>query len=565
MFQQKEITDRLFLDDLKGDMALNRYKWKEAGQAIPMLEQQIKDDPANLRARYDHILSLREKERMEEVIKQFELVSRMTKTLPFWVTESVADAYLYLEKPKEALTYYKITLKKEPPDMFNTLMGIFYIYQELRDWEHAEEAWDKVEELLATRKRLKKWRRLEAVEARGWYLTYQDKLQEAQEYFYEYLKQAGMNSAFRTGLAHVYLWRGWPRKALEQFRIANNYNPKDVAAQNGVVLALNKLNYKREARILAEKLRKKYPTKKHVLDTYETLQVEEMHESLTETKFINEDPGSEEYWVKSTLKEPIIPIFKLFQEVIWQETTDDTSEGKEDFEWKRAGLGYEWIVVPQLIWKQAFTFDFEKMEEYGYYSILTWLPTDPLKITAGYDSFRLDIPLRARSKGVEGESAFWDVFYHESELRHYGISSGYNWYDDGNLNSFYKLYYDQSVLNMPDLKLRLGGELYYSRNRKTHVDYFSPAHDLSFVLTPSLHWIHFFRYDKKVRSSIYSRIGFYKQHKYDYSTIGGVTYEQLIRLSKTFEFRWNVSWDRKVYDGDSTDVWGGYCALRKNF
>ena len=120
-------------------------------------------------------------------------------------------------------------------------------------------------------------------------------------------------------------------------------------------------------------------------------------------------------------------------------------------------------------------------------------------------------------------------------------------------------------MNTPDFKIRLGGEIYHSRNRKTHVDYFSPSHDFSFLITPTFHWIHFLRYDKKFRSSLYPRIGFYKQHKYDCHTIGGVTYEQLIRLSKTFEFTWNVSWDRKIYDGDSTDVWGGFCAFRKNF
>lgn len=562
--QQKNIKDEQFISALKGDMVLDRLKWKEAEKAIPMLEQQLEDDPANFRARCDYIVALRQKERMKEVVEQFEVAKRMAKPLPYWVTEAMADASLYLERPKEALEFYKITLKNKPADTFNPLMGLFYTYQELRDWKNAERTWEKIEELLKT-KRLKKWMRLEAVGAKGWYLAYKDKLKEAQDYFESYLKQAGMNPSFRTGLGHVYIWRGWYRRALEELKIAYNIYPKDAATQNGMVLALNELNYKKEARSLAEKLYKKYPTKKHVQDTYELLQVEDMNEFHTETKFIDEDPGSREYRVKSTLKEPIVPTFKLFQEVVWQETAEETTEGKEEFEWKRAGLGYEWIVVPQLIWKQAFTFDYQKMEEYGYYTILTWLPTDHLKITAGYDSFYLDIPIKARAKGIEGESAFWDVFYHESDLRNYGIASGYNYFDDGNLNSFYKLYYDQSVLNTPDFKIRLGGEIYHARNRKTHVDYFSPEHDLSFVIQPTLHWIHFLRYDKKYRSSLYCRIGFYKQHKYDYHTIGGATFEQLIRLSKTFEFTWNVSWDRKVYDGESTDVWGGFCAFRKSF
>ncbi len=503
---------------------------------------------------------------MREALEQYEILQDMDREIPYWALNAAADACLYLEKPKQAVALYKECLDRRPPDPFNPLMGLFYAYQDLRDWEHAGQTWKRIDERLQSGRELHKWQRPEAVSAQGWYLVYRDELREAEDYFESYVNQAGMNTSFRAGLGHTYLLRGWPRKALEEFRIAHAIYPKDVDVETGTILALNELNYKEEARAEAAKLLRMFPTNKHVLDTHEMLQVEDMHEFSTETDFLEENEGATEYRIKSTLKETLHPLFKLYQEVVWQETSEeDTPEGKQEFEWKRAGIGHEWIVLPQLVWKQAVTFDFEEFDELGYYTTLSWRPTDRLSLDAGYDSFYLDIPLRARAKGIEGESTFLNVHFHQSDERYFGAGTGYIWYDDGNLNTYYRLYGDQSVLNTPDFKIRLGAELYHSRNRESHKDYFSPSHDLSLTLTPTLHWIHLLRYDKEVRSSIYPRLGAYRQNTYACHTIGGATYEQLIRLSKTFELTWAVSWDRKIYDGESTNVWGGYLRFKKSF
>lgn len=560
-----DLGDDQFVTDLKGDRILDALRWNESDQALPLVEEQLRDNPENLRARYDYIIALKERKRMKEVLDQYEDVIERTSEIPYWVDLAVADAYMFLEQPDHACEFYKRSIEKGPHDLLGGLLGLFYSYQELRDWSNADATWDKIDRVLQTDKKIKKWQRVEAASAYGWYLAYQDKLNEAQEYFDSYVSQAAMNSSFRGGLGHVYLWRGWPRKALEEFKIAHNIYPKDMDVQTGTVVALNELNYKNEARSLADQLYKEYPSKKHVLDTKEMLEVEDMNELLIEAQFIDEDPGAQEYWVKTTVTEPILPTFKLYQEIIWQEARDDTSEGKDKYDWNRLGLGSEWIVIPQLVWRQALTFDYQEMEDFGYYTTLFWKPLDQLGITGGFNSFNLDIPIRARATGVEGESAFWDVRYRQNELRFFGASGGGNWYDDGNLNSYYKLYYDQNVLSTPDFKIRIGAEVYHSRNKKSDVDYFSPQHDLSFSLTPTLEWIHFSRYDKQFVSRLYPRMGFYKQHKYVPHTIGGITYEQLLRTSKTFELLWNVGWDRKIYDGDSSNVWRGFVTLKKKF
>ncbi len=557
------ITEQEFIEYLTTDLTLPRIKWAQHDKAIISLEAMLRENPANTRARYDYIVALRNKERMPEVLDQFRLLEHDLVVLPYFVTEAVADAYLYLEQPKKALYYYELSYNKKPEFPFYTLMGLFYTYQELRWWKQAEQMWREIRAFMATHQQLSPWIRLEAFQARGWYFAYQDRLKEAQHYFTPMLKKAGMNSATRTALGYVYLWRGWPRLSLEEFKIAQNVDIKEFSAniQNGIVLALNQLNYKNEARELAGKLFKEFPRNKHVQDVVETLQVEDMNEFWIEGKFVNESPGATEYWIRSSLSEPIIPTFRLFQEFVWQETSDDG----EDFHWNRAGLGCEWIVLPQLIWKQAVNYDYEDTDDFGYYSIITWLPTDHLKITAGYDSFMLDIPIRARAEGVEGENAYLDVYYHESDLRYYGATFNINWLDDGNRGTSLTLYYDQNVVNLPDFKIRCGIEGNYSANSKQNVDYFSPLEGYTLVLNQTFHYIHYHRDDRKFRSSLYTREGFYLQHGFHSYAIYGITYEQTFDVSKSFAIVWHVAWDRKIYDGDSTHVWSGFFGLRKNF
>jgi biofilm PGA synthesis protein PgaA len=396
---------------------------------------------------------------------------------------------------------------------------------------------------------------------RGWYLIYRDQLAEAGKYFPPFIQTAGMASAFRMGQAHAYLWSGRPRLALEEFRILENTDPEYVAAVNGLAATLNQLNYKKEARELAGKLYDRFPTNIHIRDTYETFKVEDMYQISLTARFISEHPGAQEYWIVSRLTEPVTPTFKLFQEIVWQKAQDDLNKAY----WNRAGVGAEWIVFPELTWRQAITLDYPHVRDWGYYTSIRWWPTDPLRFTLNYDSFSMDIPLRARAQGIEGQSASLHINYYESDLRNYGIFSGVSRFSDKNQYTYGKAYFDQNVYNHPDFKIRLGGELYYGSYRNQDVAYFSPADELSVIAKAGFYLTHYQRYDQKFLSALYPRLGFYKQNGFGSYPVGGLTYEQVVETSKTFSLIWNISWDRKIYDGESTSVWSGSFNVRKNF
>lgn len=584
-FFAQGIKDQELHDLLEGHKAVDHIRWEQTKEAAHILEKQLAANPQNLRARYDYIIALRDQGRMEEVLAQFAQIKSTNQEIPPWVLEAAADAYLTLKKPDKALVYYDKALALEL--RFKSLLGRFYALQDLREWKKAEQALLEVENFLK-KERPESWAKVERVpqegwflpyserlkqtleyyescfgylEAKGWFLLRQDKLKEAEKFFESYLQKAGLSSDFRNGLAHTYLAQGKPRRALEEFKIIENIDPLSLKAGNGLALTLNTLNYKKEARQLVQRLWQQDPANKHIQNTKETFRVEDMGNIYGEGGFISENPGAKEYWAKLRLTEPVIPTFKLFQELLWQEAKEDDSS----FTWNRAALGAEWIVFPELIWKQAATFDYQKMRDWGYATTLTFWPSDPLRLTAGFDSFSTAIPVRARAAGVEGKNAYLNIHYLESDLRYYGATLGNDWFSDDNQRVYGQLYYDQNILNRPDFKIRLGGEIYYGGYQKTDVPYFSPAEEFSFQINAGFHWLPYLFYEKEVRSSLYGRIGMYKQRDYSFYLIGGLTYEMGIRISRTFSLQGSISWDQKVYDGNSTGVWSVLLSLSKSF
>lgn len=549
------------VDDIHTNMAVNRIRWSHKQAACQGLEEVLQHSPANVRARGDYVVALRSANMMPETLAQYRQLSGRT---PSYVIQSAADASLYLEETEQALKLYEATLEREPEYPLQALLGRVYCLQELRRWRQADRAWKQLDDYLAAHPRgIDVWDRLEAHLAHGWYRAYRDDLQGAQGFFTGFLQDAGMNSTCRSALSYVSLWRGWPRRALQEFRIAQQLDFKafDPGIQTGLAKTLNALNRKSEARALAGTLSRTYPRDRSVLELVEELMVEDMNEVFLEGRFVSESPGADEYWLRASLTEPLTPEVRIFQEILWQEV----SESSDRFEWNRVGLGCEWIVAPELLWRQAVSFDYDDRDEFGYLSELVWQPTDHIRLMTGLNTYRLDIPLRARAAGLDGESFYVDAMYRQSELRHVGAALDLNWLDDGNRGSGATLYYDQSLWNGADVKLRGGFRFGYWTNSRQDVDYFSPKKGFTFQLTQTLHVLHLSRHDKRFRSSLYAREGFYSQHRYATEAIYGLTYEQTIDFSKKTALVWNTAWDRKIYDGDSTHVWSGYFGFRQSF
>ena len=163
--------------------------------------------------------------------------------------------------------------------------------------------------------------------------------------------------------------------------------------------------------------------------------------------------------------------------------------------------------MPELIWWQGLNFDYSNGDDFGLDTRLMWWPTDPLRITAGFNSFSLSVPIRARVQGITADSAYLDVLYLESDLREYGAAASTQWFSDNNVYIAGTARYDQNVYLTPDLKVRGGFALGVGTYSKQDVDYYSPQYEWSALLTSAIQWVNCIRYEKKWMSAVYLRAG----------------------------------------------------------
>jgi hypothetical protein len=160
-----------------------------------------------------------------------------------------------------------------------------------------------------------------------------------------------------------------------------------------------------------------------------------------------------------------------------------------------------------------------------------------------------------------------NMHYHESDLREYSLILLGNWLSDGNFNRAAVLRFEQSVINRPGWKFRIGPEFYYGRYSKSQnaVDYFSPLFEYSILLKPIVQIPHYDMYDRSFTSFIYADVGAYRQHSFRFYPIGGFTYGQEFKASKSFGLKWRAGYGARVYDGRYTNVLELLLTLNKYF
>ena len=551
----REFPDALeFQDSIKGDMAVDRINWKEPKEGISLLSPLVKKRE-NLRYRFDYLTALVENNQMEEAVEDYETLVKNGVSPPPWTLDKVAEAYLYLEEPYKALELYDEALKAYP-DSFNGRMGKFYTLQEIREWDEARKMLDDLDQdtpkvLGQGKKARPNWPKLETVLARGWLFADEDRLSEAEEFFHNLYERAPANTGIRNGLAHVHLWRGWPRKALKEFRIIDTLDPKYLKAQTGKITALNELAFKEDAREEADRLLSTHPKDKDVQRLCRQLEVEEMRELVTKFEITDEEGGSEDISAEITLYEPLSLYTTLYGTLLWQKTWEDSLSRY----FRRAGIGIKHIFNSSWSLKQQFSVNYDDGGDFGSLTQVNFYPDDYWSFNLSYDSFTTDIPMRARVYDIEGDKSDLTMTYRESEWRSYHISLSHSGFSDDNNRQSALLGYEQGLWVKNNWKMRLFLDLYMSRNSRDDVPYFNPDNDLSLSATHMTEQTLWRIYGRAFVHRLFLTLGAYKQSGFSNAAIVSVRYEQDHKFSDVHALLWGVTLDRNVYDGDSVNSW----------
>jgi biofilm PGA synthesis protein PgaA len=126
---QPEAFSAAELRRMRGDVSATLIRWgemrdardperfKETDAALqrlsPQAIAQLSGDEA-LRARFDRLLALRDRVRMQDVVNDYRKLQQEKVELPPYAATAVADALLYLELPDEARELYARSLRADP-------------------------------------------------------------------------------------------------------------------------------------------------------------------------------------------------------------------------------------------------------------------------------------------------------------------------------------------------------------------------------------------------------------------------------------------------------------------
>ena len=556
--------DAKFHDSLKSNMAVDRIHWKEPSVAISILHPLL-EDRENMRARYDNIEALAENNDMALVVKAYEDLIKDGVSPPPWVLETVARAYLYLEQPHKALKLYEKALEANPTS-FDGRIGKFYTLQELRKWKEAKEVMDgldrEIPQVLGEGAFVRpNWPKLGIAIDRGWSIMYEERYREAEDYFLNLYEKAPANTGIRTGLAHVYLWRGWPRKALREFEIIETLDPNNYKALIGKAVALNELKFKEQARDLASNLLAKYPKDKHVQGLVRQLKVEEMSEVAADFAYIWDEAGFEDIMARMTFFQPVSLYTRLYGSLLWQQSSD---ENQTRF-YRRAGIGINHIFNSSWNISQSFSLDYNTGNDFGSSTLINFSPDDYWGFSLSYDSFSTDVPLRARVFGIKSDKLETAITYRESEWRSYRLLLSHMKFSDGNKREQALFGYEQGLLVKNNWRMRIIPELYLSSNSRDDAPYFNPDQDLNLSVTHMTEHTVWRIYDRAFVHRLFLTAGIYSQSGFSSEPVWTVHYQQEHDFSDTHSLLCGGYVARRSYDGNPVHEYSLYLTYTWRF
>jgi len=539
-----------------------RERYQHTDRAIHRLDEQLVtlkrlgqagSEPWRL-ASFDLMAALRDRQRMPEVIALYTDLVSAGVALPAYALTAAADAYLHEEQPETARELYLRVLAQEPED-FNARIGLFYAYVESEDHAQALALADKLaasepEWLQRPGSRLHREnpKKLAADTMAALSRAFADYLAEAEQRLEAMVRAAPGNSDLRTELAHVYLWRGWPRRALVEFNWVLELEPGHVGAAVGRAKALQDIGDHRAAKAATDALVAAYPNDKRIVKLQRRREISnkrELYFSTSRESSSGVQQGSEGLTLDAYLYgQPINDSYRPFLHGYVGRA--DFPEGTVTF--KRLGLGLEYGAGDIRLAGELGT-GANGQTQASLALRGDWQRDDHWTFGLDLDSNSNDVPLRARGLDIDGWSMALRAGYRASEARNFAVALQRLDLSDGNLRGSALASATQRLVTGPVYKLNAVLEAYSSRNSRGDAPYFNPARDFAWNVTLNNEWLISRRYARAFRHRLGLTLGSYWQRDYGTGGTWAVRYEHEINASDRLGLRYGIARARRVYDG----------------
>jgi len=573
-----DLVDPTIVERARTDMPMHHIRWEEPQPALGKIDQLeaeylrfISEDEPNKdfvenywRVKWDRFLALRQQEKMKEIIWEYESLVKKEKTIPPWVERSAADAYLYEQRPEEALVLF-VRLAKDDPS-FHLEMSVYHTLVELGRFKDAEIVLYRIDEktpakIIERGIMQDNFKKADIAFNKAWLLMYQDKLNEAEKYIKRVKKISPFNTNLRTAEAHNHMYRGWSRKALEDFNIIRTISDRLISSHIGYARALNENMQKQKARDEIIKVIVKKPKNKHAQRLRRAFAVEEMTTVTLDSSYSTESEGEDEYIVSLRGDQPVGFHHTLFTEIIRRE---ETQEGGNQVA-RKLYLGDQWQIDNTWRLIGALTGDYEGKGHLGYLAGVRLQPDDHWTFDFITESDTLDISSRSRQAGVEADLYTLSSAYRISEMFDTVFGVSYKDFSDNNAYFNYFWRTNTALTTEAYWKTRLGTEFSYETFSKQDVSYFSPEKIYSFYLIPMVEHTWFRRYEKAWVDRFFVGLGQQWQKDFGATNAGFIRYEQDHKFSDTKSWLIGTSYDLNYYDSDDVNALRVYTTARFKF
>lgn len=584
---------------IQGDWAAAKVKWGElpaASEAERFLETdealKILQDNAEkfsrqagektkssevLRTRFDRIIALRDRVRMEDVTAEYESLISEGVSPPSYVLSAVGDAYLYLEQPEKALEIYNQALRMTP-ESYDIQHSLFWANLELGAYDSALEMIDK---LAAGEPR---WRinrvegetpvyrrndsKLMAESSAALVRALMDNLDPAQQRFEELLNAAPFNHDLRQRLGYVYLWRGWPRRALNEFDLILQADPVFLDARVGKAYTLMDLREYRKAEKSILELFEEYPEHKRVRKLKRDWDVHQKRILTTKAGYGSDsatDQNTDSFRIDTTLySSPTDYNFRMFLRSFYEKATIDEVTGNEKIAYQREGAGVQYE-GPGVAGQLELSQNKRSSDDIDFAGRVDWEPNDSQTAGVSFDTFSPDTPFRARLNDIRAWSGSLALAYRANESSDARLDLQRMEFSDDNVRLSGLFTAKRRLYSGPYFKLPISFELYGSRNTETNTPYFNPEKDLSGALTLDFRWLLWRHYTRSFAHNLAFTGGRYWQKGFDTENVGSIRYEHDWNMSDTVALLYGVVWSRRAFDGDPENSTWTYLDLTWRF
>lgn len=386
---------------------------------------------------------------------------------------------------------------------------------------------------------------LRAVLARA----YADRLGESQQRLEAMASEAPGNTDVRHELGSIYLWRGWPDRALAQYRQALAVQPGMISARAGwSVTQIERAAFADAGREITA-LTSEYPdhptvrelTRRWTLHQRSLLVVEASSGESSGTTFGSDQYNVDAWWYSR----PLAQRYRLYARS--HDAFGEFEEGPATRRRLAAGAEYR-----RPYWNARAELAAERLggDDTGLSAELNWRIDDLWSLAASAELNGYDTPLRAYRNDIDANRLALRAAYRPDERSSVSAGLARQDFDDGNARSSLWVDGRQRLLTRPDWRVEATGGAALSRASKQDTPYFNPSRDRSLVLGADLRWATYKRFERGVYQRLHPQLGSYWQDGFGSGGTWALDYELEVHISRGWSVRAGVRRARNVYDGN---------------